>query len=74
MDNGGTANGGIDTFAQTFTVIVTAVNQPPTINPIAPLTILENAGTQTLNLSGIGPGPGDKGQAVTITATSSNPP
>ena len=50
-----------------------AVNQPPTINAIAPVTILENSGTQTLNLAGIGPGPGDKGQTVTITASSSNP-
>ena len=72
-DNGSTANGGITTFSQSFTVTVTAVNQPPTINAIAPVTILENSGTQTLNLAGIGPGPGDKGETVTITATSSNP-
>ena len=72
-DNGGTANGGINTFSQTFTVTVTPVNQPPTINAIAPVTILENSGTQTLNLAGITAGPGDKGQTVTITASSSNP-
>ncbi len=35
MDNGGTANGGINTFSQTFTVTVTPVNQPPTLNAIA---------------------------------------
>ena len=73
-DNGGTANGGINTFSQTFTVTVTAVNQPPTITAIAPITILENSGTQTLNLAGIGRGPGDPAsQVVTITASSSNP-
>ena len=31
MDNGGTANGGINTFSQTFTVTVTPVNQQPTL-------------------------------------------
>ena len=59
-DNGSTANGGIISIPQHFTVTVTAVNQPPTINAIAPVTILENSGTQTLNLAGIGRGPGDK--------------
>ncbi len=29
MDNGGTANGGVNTFQRTFTVNVTAVNDPP---------------------------------------------
>ena len=43
VDNGGTANAGINTFSQTFTVTVTPVNQPPTINAIAnPAPISEN--------------------------------
>ena len=33
-DDGSTANGGVNTFTQTFTVTVLPVNQPPTINPI----------------------------------------
>jgi VCBS repeat-containing protein len=38
-DNGGTANGGVDTSAaQTFNINVTFVNQPPVLNPIGPKT------------------------------------
>ena len=37
QDNGGTANGGIDTVAQNFTVNVTAVNDPVTGSPTAVL-------------------------------------
>ena len=76
MDSGGTANGGVDTLTQSFTVTVTPVNQPPTLAPIvvANPVILENAGQQTINLTGIGPGIGDTGQTtVTVTATSNNP-
>ena len=73
QDNGGTANGGINTFSQVFTVVVTAVNQQPTINTVPSVSILENSGTQTVGLSAISPGLGDTGQTLTIAATSSNP-
>ncbi len=72
QDNGGTANGGLDTVTTQFTVAVTAVNQPPTIAGIPGLNILENAGQQTVNLSGIGIGPGDSGQTLTVSAVSDN--
>jgi hypothetical protein len=73
-DNGGTANGGIDTSAaQTFTITVNAVvNHAPTIDAISDLTVLENATIQTVNLTGITDGPGDSGQTITITASSDN--
>ncbi|WP_406700929.1 Ig-like domain-containing protein [Singulisphaera sp. Ch08] len=72
-DNGGTANGGLNTVTRTFTVTVTAVNDAPTLDPIAdPAAILEDAGAQTINLSGITAGAGES-QTLTITATSSNP-
>ncbi|HVJ63282.1 MAG TPA: hypothetical protein VM555_11300, partial [Tahibacter sp.] len=45
----------------------------PTLNAIAdPAAISPNAGTQTVQLSGIGAGPGEN-QVLTITAVSSNP-
>ena len=74
MDTGGTLNNGVDTLTQTFTVTVTQVNQPPTLDPIVVTNpqINENAGQQTINLTGISPGPGDAGETVTITATSNN--
>ena len=74
MDDGGTANGGVDTVTQTFFVTVAAVNQAPTLATIPnPAPILENAGQQTVTLSGIADGPGDTGQTLTVTAMSSNP-
>ncbi len=73
-DNGGTANGGSDTSAaQTFTITVTAVNDAPTLTAIAdPTAILEDAGQQTINLSGIGTGASNEAQTLTVAATSSN--
>jgi RTX calcium-binding nonapeptide repeat (4 copies) len=71
-DDGGTANGGVDTFSRTFTVMVTPVNDPPTLDTISnPAAILEDAGLQTINLSGIAAGPNET-QVLTVTATSSN--
>src|SRR4029077_5179321 len=48
------------------------VNQPPTLNPIGNLTMNENAGLQTVNLSGITSGATNENQTLTVTATSSN--
>src|SRR5262245_15841820 len=48
-------------------------NQPPTLNAINdPPAILEDAGQQTINLSGISAGPGET-QNLSVTVTSSNP-
>ena len=72
-ENGGTVTGGTTTVSQSFTVTVTPVNQPPTLNPILnPAAIAENAGTQMVNLSGIGVGPGNTGQTLNVSATSNN--
>jgi len=79
MDAGGTANGGVDTTQQTFTVTVTAVNDAPTLDPIAdPAAILEDAGQQVVNFGGITQGGG--GETVpapqfplAVTAASDNP-
>ena len=73
-DSGGTANGGVNTFSQTFTITITPVNDPPTLAAIAnPAAILEDSGLRTINFSGITAGPADEsGQTLTVTATSSN--
>src|SRR5262249_54091785 len=71
-DDGGTANGGVDTVIRTFTVTVLPVNDAPTLDPVAdPAAILEDAGPQTINLTGISAGGGES-QTLSITATSSN--
>ena len=58
-------------MTQTFTVVVNPVNQAPTLNPIPnPAALAENAGPQTIPLTGISIGPGDSGQTITsIVAT-----
>ena len=73
-DDGSTANGGVDSFTQTFTVTVLPVNQPPTINPIQnPPPVDENTSAlQTVSLSGITAGLGDTNQFLTVKATSNN--
>jgi hypothetical protein len=62
MDDGGTANGGVDTTTKTFTIAVTGVNDPPTITlPASAPTVLEDAGLQTVAgfASNIAAGPRD---------------
>jgi len=70
VNDGQAAN---STVTQTFTVTVNPVNDAPTLNVIANLGIPENAGPQTVNLSGIGTGAANESQTLTITAVSSNP-
>ena len=62
-----------NTFSRTFTVTVNAVNEPPTLNPLGSLTINEDSGPQTVNLSGISSGAANESQTLTVTASSSNP-
>src|SRR5262249_41572640 len=40
-----------------FLLTINQVNDPPTMNTLANLTILEDTNTQTINLTGISPGP-----------------
>ncbi|HEX3857614.1 MAG TPA: Ig-like domain-containing protein [Verrucomicrobiae bacterium] len=58
--------------AQTFTVTVIDLNQPPTLNPISSLFLTENAGEQTVDLSGITSGIVTGKQKLKITAASSD--
>ena len=55
-----------------YTGLSANTNNPPTLNTLADVTIDEDALPQTVALTGIGNG-GEPGQAVTITATSSDP-
>ncbi|MCA1683599.1 MAG: putative Ig domain-containing protein, partial [Actinobacteria bacterium] len=72
-DNGGTANGGVDTSsAKTFTITITPVNDQPTLDPIGDETVNEDAAQQTVSLSGIGSGAADESQTLSVTASSSN--
>ena len=59
-DDGGTANGGVDTSAaQTFTITVTAVNDSPSFTKGADQSVDEDAGPQIVDgwATSISPGP-----------------
>ena len=69
VNDGGAAN---NLGTATRTITVTPINDIPTINPIpGPITINENAGIQSVNLTGITAGGGES-QTLTVTASSSN--
>src|SRR6185503_13684754 len=70
LDNGGGVNAVV---TRSFTVTVLAVNDAPTLNPLASLTINEDAPVQTVNLTGIGSGALNELQSLTVTAVSSDP-
>lgn len=57
----------------TVSISVEPVNDPPTLDPIANLLIAENAGPQTIALTGLSSGAVNERQALTVTAFSSNP-
>ncbi len=74
QDNGGSANGGVDTSAaQTFVITVTAVNDAPSFVKGADPTVLASAGAQTLTnfITAISPGPANEA-AQTVTLGISN--
>ena len=76
VDNGGMAGGGTDTSpAQTFTIVVTPVNDAPVFTAGADPVVAEDAGPQSIAgwATAIAPGPADEsGQSVTFAAMNSN--
>jgi hypothetical protein len=70
-DDGGTANGGVDTSAPvTFTLTVTPVNDAPTIGSLAAQSVNEDDGPQALALTSFTAGPADESsQTLTVTTT-----
>lgn len=67
-DGGGSNN----VVSRSFRVTVNSVNQAPTLNALANMTINQNAGLQTVNLSGITTGATNEVQILTVTSSSSN--
>jgi hypothetical protein len=73
QDNGGTANGGVDTSAsQTFTITVNSLNDVPSFTKGADQTLNEDAGAQSVPnwATAISAGPADEsGQTLTFQVT-----
>jgi hypothetical protein len=68
-----TVGDGIFQSESAFTLAVTPVNAPPTIDSISPpADLMEGDGLRTLTITGVGPGLGDT-ESVSVSAHSSNP-
>src|SRR6185369_11198387 len=67
------ANSSGGTASTIFQLAVNFLNHPPALNPIANLSINEDAGTQTVSLTGISSGSSNENQILTVSAVSSNP-
>lgn len=61
-----------DYSSETNYTVPSSGNQAPTLNPIANLTINENASQQTVNLTGITSGSPAENQTLTVSASSDN--
>jgi hypothetical protein len=76
QDDGGTANGGVDTAApQNFTITVTPVNDAPTFTKGADQIAFNGDGAQTVTnwATAISPGPADEaGQLLNFTIANNN--
>ncbi|MBN1893561.1 hypothetical protein JW906_03655, partial [bacterium] len=73
-DDGGTADGGMDSLTTNFQVnVYDNVNDAPTLQPIEDISLLEGSGETAVTLNGISDGDWDLQQNLTITAVSSNP-
>lgn len=70
VNDGGTSN---NTVTRSFTVTVNSVNDSPTLNTLANVSINQDAGLQVVNLSGISSGAANENQTLALTATCSNP-
>jgi len=67
-----TASDGVSTTVHAFLVTVNAVNDAPTLDSIAARTVDEDAGQQTVALTGISSGAANEIQTIVMTAQSSN--
>ena len=63
-------DGGVDSGAETVSLIVKPVNDPPSLTPIGDRTVTEDSGELTIVLSGISAGPPNETQGITINALS----
>ncbi len=73
-DDGGTANGGVDTSApQSFTITVNAVNDAPSFTPGGNVTVNEDSGAYSaVWATSISAGPNEGGQTVAFHTSNDN--
>ena len=71
VDDGGTINGGIDTFSTIFNIHISPINDPPIFNILDSINIQEDSETN-IKLTGIQAGPWETDQQINMTAQSNN--
>lgn len=71
FDNGGTSNGGVDTFSTTFNLHIASINDPPILKLLDDIQIFEDSET-TIELTGIQPGHWETDQQITMSVKSNN--
>jgi hypothetical protein len=71
LDNDLSTTGDNATYSETFELTVSAVNDRPTLDTHADMTIVEDSGEATVNLTGITAGGGES-QHLRVTAVSAN--
>jgi hypothetical protein len=64
---------GAASVTNSFALTVVPVNDPPSFNPLSNLTLSEDAGLQTVNVTGISSGAADESQTLVFQVSSSNP-
>jgi hypothetical protein len=67
-----TVSDGAATASDTFVLVVTPVNDPPTLGAIADVRVNQNAGPRTVALTGISAGAGESNQVPAVTAVSAD--
>jgi gliding motility-associated-like protein len=72
IDNGSTGSPHQNTYSASFQVQIAEINGAPTLDVIANLTVLEDAGLQTVALNGITAGAGES-QPLSIEVSSDKP-
>ncbi len=73
QDNGGTANGGVDTSAQQFTITVTGVNDEPSFTAGTVPSVNEDSGPHSVAwATAITAGPMESAQTLSFVVTNNN--
>src|SRR6185503_4044481 len=70
VSDGQALNGSI---TRAFVVTLNSVNDAPTLNPIANVSLAANTSSDIVGLTGISSGAANENEDLTVTATSSNP-
>jgi large repetitive protein len=75
QDDGGTANGGNDSFSRSFTIVVTGINDAPSFIPGANVVVNEDSGAfNAAWATAISAGPNEAGQVLTFNITGNTAP